>query len=165
MKTKMIEQILKRKNLLQAMRQVQKNHGSAGVDHMPVPKLSELMSIDKEELTVKVRSGKYLPQPILGVEIPKGNGKTRLLGIPTVPTGCFNKQFCKSLMQGLNLNSRNPGVERQQAYAWSRSRKGGWAIAQSPILGTTITVERLKKRGYIPLLELYNQCKPVNLVS
>jgi hypothetical protein len=36
---------------------------------------------------------------------------------------------------------------------------GGWAIAQSPILGTTITVERLKKRGYVPLLELYNQSK------
>ncbi len=51
---------------------------------MPVTKLSELLSIDKEELTEKVRSGRYLPQPILGVEIPKGNGKTRLLGIPTV---------------------------------------------------------------------------------
>jgi len=80
----MIEQILTRKNLLQAMYKVQKNHGSAGVDQMPVTKLSELMSIDKEELTEKVRSGRYLPQPILGVEIPKGNGKTRLLGIPTV---------------------------------------------------------------------------------
>jgi group II intron reverse transcriptase/maturase len=66
------------------MYKVQKNHGSAGVDHMPVTKLSELMSIDKEELTEKVRSGRYLPQPILGVEIPKGNGKTRLLGISTV---------------------------------------------------------------------------------
>src|SRR5690554_2595475 len=80
----MIEQILTRKNLLQAMHQVQRNHGSAGVDHMPVTKLTELLSIDKEELTAKVRSGKYLPQPILGVEIPKGKGKTRLLGIPTV---------------------------------------------------------------------------------
>ena len=80
----MIEQILTRKNLLQAMRQVQKNHGSAGVDYMPVTKLSELLSIDKEGLTGQVRSGKYLPNPILGVEIPKGNGKMRLLGIPTV---------------------------------------------------------------------------------
>ena len=70
--------------MLRAMRKVQKNHGSAGVDHMPVTKLSELLSIDKEELTAKVRSGKYLPQAILGVEISKGNGKTRLLGIPTV---------------------------------------------------------------------------------
>ena len=80
----MIEQILSRKNLLQAMYKVQKNHGSAGVDHMPVTKLSELLAIDKEELTATVRSGKYLPQAILGVKIPKGKGKTRLLGIPTV---------------------------------------------------------------------------------
>ena len=80
----MIDQILRRENLLRAMRKVQKNHGSAGVDHMPVTKLSELLSIDKEELTAKVLSGKYLPQAILGVEIPKGNGKKRLLGIPTV---------------------------------------------------------------------------------
>jgi len=80
----MIEQILTRKNLLQAMYKVQKNHGSAGVDHMPVTRLSELLSIDKEELITKVRSGKYLPQPILGVEIPKANGRVRLLGIPTV---------------------------------------------------------------------------------
>ncbi len=80
----MIEQILRRENLLRAMRKVQKNHGSAGVDHMPVTKLSELISIDKEELTAKVLNGKYLPQAILGVEIPKGNGKKRLLGIPTV---------------------------------------------------------------------------------
>ena len=80
----MIEQILTRKNMLRAMHKVQKNHGSAGVDLMPVTKLSELMSVDKEYLTAKVRSGNYLPQAILGVEIPKGNGKTRLLGIPTV---------------------------------------------------------------------------------
>jgi len=95
----MIEQILTRKNLLQAMRQVQKNHGSAGVDHMPVTKLSELMSVDKEELTAKVRSGKYLPQPILGVEISKGNGKTRLLGIPTVT----DRLLQQAVLQVINM--------------------------------------------------------------
>lgn len=63
---------------------VQKNHGSAGVDYMPVTKLSELLAINQNELTIKVRSGNYLPQAILGVEIPKDNGKKRLLGIPTV---------------------------------------------------------------------------------
>lgn len=80
----MIEQVLTGKNLLQAMRKVQQNHGSAGVDHMPVTKLSELMSIDREKLIAEVQAGKYVPQAILGVEIPKGNGKMRLLGIPTV---------------------------------------------------------------------------------
>lgn len=49
------------------------------------------------------------------------------------------------------------GVEQGKAYAWSRTRMGGWAVAQSPILRTTITVERLKKRGYISLVEYFKQ--------
>lgn len=49
------------------------------------------------------------------------------------------------------------GVDQGQAYAWSRTRMGGWAVAQSPILRTTITVARLKKRGYVSLLEYYQR--------
>jgi RNA-directed DNA polymerase len=49
------------------------------------------------------------------------------------------------------------GVEIQRAYQWSRNRMGGWAVAQSPILGTTITLERLSKRGYEPLLKYYEK--------
>jgi len=95
----MIEQILTRRNLLQAMRKVQRNHGSAGVDHMPVTKLTELLSIDKEDLTAKVRSGTYLSQPILAVEIPKGNkGGTRLLGIPTVTDRLLQQAVLQVIM-------------------------------------------------------------------
>jgi hypothetical protein len=36
---------------------------------------------------------------------------------------------------------------------------GGWRAAQSPILGTTITLERLQKRGYIDWLNYYHQRK------
>ncbi len=49
------------------------------------------------------------------------------------------------------------GVDAEHAYAWSRSRMGGWRIAQSPILLTTITVDRLEKRGYVSLLEIYSK--------
>jgi len=41
------------------------------------------------------------------------------------------------------------GISKGQAYAWSRSRMGGWATAKSPIMKTTITVNRLQKRGYL----------------
>ena len=51
------------------------------------------------------------------------------------------------------------GVEQGMAYAWSRTRMGGWAVAQSPILGTTITEARLKKRGYESMLEYYSKVK------
>jgi hypothetical protein len=37
---------------------------------------------------------------------------------------------------------------------------GGWAIAQSPILGTTITMDRPKKSGYVPMLEIYKSISP-----
>ncbi len=49
------------------------------------------------------------------------------------------------------------GVSQWQSYAWSRTRMGGWAVAQSPILGTTITVATLKQRGYIAMLDYYHQ--------
>jgi len=51
------------------------------------------------------------------------------------------------------------GLNQGQAYAWSRTRMGGWATAQSPILITTITKDRLKKRGYISMLEYFLQVK------
>ncbi len=51
------------------------------------------------------------------------------------------------------------GVKQGQAYAWSRTRMGGWAVAQSPILGTTITKERLFKRGYQSMLSYYHKVK------
>ena len=47
------------------------------------------------------------------------------------------------------------GKSPEEAYAWSRTRMGGWRVACSPILGTTITIERLKQRGYISLEEYY----------
>lgn len=52
------------------------------------------------------------------------------------------------------------GVDQDHAYMWSRTRKGGWAIAQSPILGTTITLKRLKQKGYESLTEVYIQLNP-----
>ena len=52
------------------------------------------------------------------------------------------------------------GVDQDHAYQWSRTRMGGWATAQSPILLTTITVERLRKRGYEAMLDIYKKIAP-----
>ena len=51
------------------------------------------------------------------------------------------------------------GIKQGQAYAWSRTRMGGWAVAQSPILQTTITEKRLKRRGYRSMLDYYHKVK------
>ncbi|QMU26595.1 group II intron reverse transcriptase/maturase [Adhaeribacter radiodurans] len=80
----MIEKVLHRGNLLQAYRQVRANQGSAGVDGMPVSRLAAYLQVSKDRIVTAIANGSYLPQPILGVEIPKSNGQKRLLGIPTV---------------------------------------------------------------------------------
>lgn len=80
----MIERVLNRRNMMRAYGQVLSNKGSAGVDGMSVKELYVHLSKNREQIESDIRSGKYLPQPILGVEIPKSNGKTRLLGVPTV---------------------------------------------------------------------------------
>jgi RNA-directed DNA polymerase len=70
--------------MLMAYRQVVSNQGSAGVDGMTVKALSAHLKSNGDKITTAVCAGKYLPQAILGAEMPKGNGKMRLLGIPTV---------------------------------------------------------------------------------
>ena len=51
------------------------------------------------------------------------------------------------------------GINKGQAYAWSRTRLGGWAVAQSPMLGTTITIHRLKRKGYESMTDYYSKFK------
>ena len=79
----MIEQVLNRRNIMRAYRQVVSNKGSAGTDGMTVTELYAHLTKNREQLESDIRVGKYLPQAILGVEIPKSNGKFRLLGVPT----------------------------------------------------------------------------------
>ena len=77
----MIEQVLNRRNIMQAYRQVVSNKGSAGVDGMSVKELYVHLTKNREQIESDIRAGKYLPQAIKGVEIPKSNGKKRPLSI------------------------------------------------------------------------------------
>ena len=62
--------------MLRAYHQVLSNKGSAGVDGMAVKVLWEHLDKNREKIALEVCNGTYLPQAILGVEIPKSNGKT-----------------------------------------------------------------------------------------
>jgi len=53
------------------------------------------------------------------------------------------------------------GKSPREAYAWSRSRMGGWRVACSPIMGTTVTIDRLKQRGYIPFNDFHRKVSDV----
>lgn len=80
----LIEQVLNRQNMMRAYNQVKRNKGTAGVDGMTVDELYTHLTDNRKSIEAALRNGTYLPQPIRGVEIPKSNGKMRLLGIPTV---------------------------------------------------------------------------------
>jgi group II intron reverse transcriptase/maturase len=81
---KLMEQILSPANLNRAYRQVVSNKGSSGIDGMSVDELLSWLHSHKDELLVSLYCGTYRPHPVRRVEIPKDNGKTRPLGIPTV---------------------------------------------------------------------------------
>ena len=80
----LLELILSPHNLNAAYRQVMRNGGAGGADKMETSELLPYLKLHRGELMEKIRNGKYRPNPVRRVEIPKDNGKTRPLGIPTV---------------------------------------------------------------------------------
>jgi Retron-type reverse transcriptase len=80
----MTSQVINRRNMHLAFKQVLRNKGSAGVDGMQVRELKGYIDKHITTIALSITKGNYLAQPILGVSIPKSNGKTRLLGVPTV---------------------------------------------------------------------------------
>ncbi|MEK3983879.1 group II intron reverse transcriptase/maturase [Paenibacillus sp. FSL K6-3166] len=81
----MLEQLLSRENLLQALKRAEANKGSHGVDGMSVKSLREHIVQNWQTLRQSIEEGTYEPSPVRRVEIPKpGGGGVRLLGIPTV---------------------------------------------------------------------------------
>lgn len=80
----MIKSVLHPCNIMRAYNQVVRNKGACGVDGMSVDELKDYLSANRQSLEALIREDKYLPQPILGIEIPKSNGGVRLLGVPTV---------------------------------------------------------------------------------
>jgi RNA-directed DNA polymerase len=80
----LMEQICERYNLNRAYKRVKGNKGAAGIDGMTVDELYPWLQEHKDELVESLLDGRYEPQPVLGVEVPKAGGGMRQLGIPTV---------------------------------------------------------------------------------
>ena len=80
----LLERVLERDNLNRAYKRVKANKGAAGVDGMTVDEALPWLKDHKGELLDSIRRGKYKPSPVRRVEIPKGDGGVRKLGIPTV---------------------------------------------------------------------------------
>ena len=82
----LLEMILSPANLNKAYKQVKSNKGRGGVDGLgvEVEELLDYLLNHKDELLQSIIRGKYKPNPVRRVEIPKEGGKKRQLGLPTV---------------------------------------------------------------------------------
>jgi group II intron reverse transcriptase/maturase len=80
----LLAHVLDRANLQRALKQVRQNKGAPGIDGMTVDDLPEYLQRHWPEIRAQLAAGSYQPQPVKRVDIPKSDGKTRPLGIPTV---------------------------------------------------------------------------------
>lgn len=80
----LLEKILDRDNMNEAFKRVKKNKGSHGIDGLTIDELLMYLKENGGDIRQSLLEGKYNPIPVRRVEIPKDNGKKRLLGIPTV---------------------------------------------------------------------------------
>src|SRR5690348_590139 len=76
--------MLNRENMMKAYKQVIKNRGAPGVDGMTTEDLKDYLKEHWGKLKDEILAGKYKPDSVREVEIPKPNGGIRKLGIPTV---------------------------------------------------------------------------------
>lgn len=105
---RLLEKILDKDNMNLAFKKVKANKGAGGIDKMGVDELLPYLRENQKQLIQSIKDGKYRPNPVRRVEIPKDNGKMRNLGIPTVVdrviqqaisqvlTPIFEKQFSEN---------------------------------------------------------------------
>jgi group II intron reverse transcriptase/maturase len=80
----LLSQALARGNLVVAWKRVKANRGSAGVDGLSIDDTADYLKSHWPRIRADLLAGRYWPQPVRRVQIPKFNGGTRELGIPTV---------------------------------------------------------------------------------
>src|SRR6516162_10531779 len=81
---RLMEEVVERENLKEALRQVKGNKGSAGVDGITVGQLTDYLKQHWPVIREQLLKATYEPKPVRRVEIPKPDGGVRKLGIPTV---------------------------------------------------------------------------------
>ena len=107
----LLEEILKTDNLNRAYKQAKRNKGAGGIDGMQVDELLHFLRDHKEELLESLHDGTYRPKPVRRVEIPKENGKTRKLGIPTVADRLIQQAITQVLSPIFEKNSRTTALD------------------------------------------------------
>ena len=121
----MIKQLTSKQNLNEAYLRVYRNKGAGGVDNIQVTELKSILSTHGKHYTDQIERETYQVSPILGVEIPKSNGKTRLLGIPTAIDRVYQQALHQVLQPVFEIDFQ------QHSYGFRPERNAHQAITQS----------------------------------
>ncbi len=121
----LIEQILRKRNLSEASKEVIRNKGAAGIDGMQTRELKSWLDKNRQELEQQVRNREYLAPAVRGKEIPKRNKKKRLLGIPTV----IDRMLQQAVMRVLTPHYE--GIFAASSYGFRPHRNAHQAIGKA----------------------------------
>jgi RNA-directed DNA polymerase len=121
-----MEAIVERENLKQALAQVTRNKGAAGVDGMTVADLPAHLKEHWPTIRAQLLDGTYKPQPVRRVEIPKVSGGTRPLGIPTV-LDRFVQQAVMQVLQADLASCRGCSMPALRG-RWCARLNGTWRL-------------------------------------
>ena len=123
----MLEEILDIRNVQKAFKQVTANKGAGGIDGMQTDELRDYLNANWQALRKDILEGNYKPQPVRKVEIPKPQGGTRMLGIPTV----IDRLLQQAISQWLS-----PKYEEEfsdYSYGFRENRNAHQAVLQAQI--------------------------------
>ena len=121
----MLEEILDYRNITKALEQVTANRGAAGVDGMSTGELRDWLESNWVSWKQSILEGRYQPQPVRKVEIPKPQGGKRALGIPTV----IDRLLSQAIGQWLS-GRYEPGFS-EQSYGFREGRSAHQAVEQA----------------------------------
>ncbi len=133
----LMEAVVARENMWAAYDRVMRNKGSAGIDAMPLAELKPYLKENWPRIKDDLLHGRYEPQPVRGVEIPKPGGKgKRLLGIPAVLDRLIQQALLQVLTPIFDLTFSEhsygfrPGRSAHQAVREAQRyvRSGKWIV-------------------------------------
>ena len=122
---RLMEEVIERENLKEALRRVKANRGSAGVDGMTIGGITDYLRQHGPAIRDRLLNGTYEPTPVRRVEIAKPDGGMRKLGIPTV----LDRFIQQAVMQV--LQRKWDGTFSRHSYGFRPGRSAHQAVAQA----------------------------------
>ena len=157
-----------KREVWEAYKRVRANQGAAGVDGQTIADFEADLTNNLYKLWNRMSSGRYFPPPVRRVDIPKGEGKTRPLGIPTVVDRVAQmvvKRFLEPLVEAKfhpDSYGYRPGKSALDAVGMARQRcwRYDWGLdldikAFFDSIDTNLLMRAVRKHTDCPWVLLY----------